>query len=242
MRIETAENWYEVRALDDGVTHIEEPHILPFYRCNIWLVQGRERNLLVDSGSGLVSLSEQVAELAERRVLAVATHSHFDHIGSHHEFSERAAHPSEAPYLEVPDRKAILIEPYATTEMFSALPPGGYDQSKYEVLPAPATQLIEDGDILVLGDRHLEVLHTPGHSPGSIALWEAATGVLFSGDTVYDGPLVTDAWHSSIDDYVRSMERLLSFSVRVVHGGHFPSFGGERFRSLIQAFLVRHRA
>ena len=78
--------------------------------------------------------------------------------------SERAAHPSEAPYLEVPDRKAILIEPYATTEMFSALPPGGYDQSKYEVLPAPATQLIEDGDILDLGDRHLEVLHTPGHT------------------------------------------------------------------------------
>ena len=207
MRIETAENWYEVRTLDDGVTHIEEPHIVPFYRCNIWLVQGRERNLLVDSGSGLVSLGEQVAELAERRVLAVATHSHFDHIGSHHEFGERAAHPSEAPNLAEPDRKAILIEPYATTEMFSALPPGGYDQSKYEVLPAPATQLIEDGDILDLGDRHLEILHTPGHSPGSIALWEAVSGVLFSGDTVYDGPLVTDAWHSSIDDYVRSMDR-----------------------------------
>ena len=75
MRIETAENWYEVRTLDDGVTHIEEPHIVPFYRCNIWLVQGRERDLLVDSGSGIVSLREQVAELAERRVLAVATHS-----------------------------------------------------------------------------------------------------------------------------------------------------------------------
>ena len=43
MRIESAENWYEVRTLDDGVTHIEEPHIVPFYRCNIWLVHGRER-------------------------------------------------------------------------------------------------------------------------------------------------------------------------------------------------------
>ena len=97
MRIETAENWYEVRKLDDGITHILEPHILPFYRCNIWLVRGRERNLLVDSGSGLVSLSERISEVTERRVLAVATHSHFDHIGSHHEFDERAAHPSEAP-------------------------------------------------------------------------------------------------------------------------------------------------
>ena len=240
MRIESAENWYEVRTLDDGVTHIGEPHIVPFYGCNIWLVHWRERNLLVDSGSGLVSLSEQVACVSDHPVLAVATHSHFGHIGSHHEFSERAVHPSEAKHLAEPERTTILIEPYATTEMFSAFPPGGFDQANYDIRPAPATQLVKDGDILDLGDRHLEVLHTPGHSPGSIALWEEASGVLFSGDTVYDGPLVTDAWHSSIDDYVRSMERLLSISVRVVHGGHFRSFGGERFRSLIQTFLVQH--
>ena len=241
MRIETADRWYEVRTLDDGVVHIREPHILPFYRCNIWFVRGRQRSLLVDTGSGLVSLSEQVACLAERPVLAVATHSHFDHIGSHHEFGERAAHPSEAGYLAEPDREAVLIEPYATTEMLSALPPGGFERRSYTIIPAPATLLIEDGDTLDFGGRHFEVIHTPGHSPGSIALWEVAKGVLFSGDTVYDGPLVTDAWHSSLDDYVRSMERLLALPVRTVHGGHFPSFGRERFRELIRAFLDRHR-
>lgn len=166
MRIETAENWYEVRTLDDGVAHIQELYIVPFYRCNIWLVQGRDRNLLVDSGTGLVSLSEQVGFVTERSVLAVATHSHFDHIGSHHEFSKRAVRPSEACYLKEPDRNAILIEPYATTEMFSALRPGEFEPERYEVLPAPATWLIEDGDAVDLGDRHFEVLHVPGHSPG----------------------------------------------------------------------------
>ena len=241
MRTETAENWYEVRTLDDAIIHIQEPHIRPFYRCNIWLVCGRERDLLIDSGSGLVSLCEQVASVRSGRILAVATHCHFDHIGSHHEFGERAVHAREAQYLEEPDREAVLIEPYATVEMFSALPPGGYDQGEYAILPAPATQIVEDGDILDLGDRHLEVIHTPGHSPGSIALWEAATATLFSGDTVYDGPLVTDTWNASLDDYVRSVERLQDLPVRVVHGGHFPSFGGERFRSLLHAFLARHR-
>ena len=242
MRIETADRWYRVRTLDDGIVHIQEPHILPFYRCNIWFVRGRQRSLLVDTGSGLVSLCEQVAFLGERPVLAVATHSHFDHIGSHHEFGERAVHPSEAQYLAEPDREAVLIDPYATTEMFSALPPGGFHRRTYIVLPAPATRLIEDGDTLDFGDRHFEVIHTPGHSPGSIALWEAASGVLFSGDTVYDGPLVTDAWHSSIDDYVVSVERLLALPVRTVHGGHFPSFGRARFRALVRAFLDRHHA
>ena len=242
MHIETAENWYEVQTLEDGVTHIQEPHILPFYRCNIWLVCGRERDLLIDSGSGLVSLCEQVPTLRGRPLLAIATHCHFDHIGSHHEFDERAIHPLEAQYLAAPEREAILIDPFATTGMFSALPPGGFDPAKYEILPAPATRLIEDGDTIDLGDRHFEVLHTPGHSPGSIALWEAESAVLFSGDTVYDGPLITDAWHSSADDYVRSMERLLTLPVRVVHGGHFPSFGRERHRDLIRTFLKLHRA
>ena len=96
--------------------------------------------------------------------------------------------------------------------------------------------------LLDRGNRHLEVLHAPGHSPGSIALFEAASGVLFAGDTVYDGPLVTDAWHSSIDDHVFSMKRLLALPVRVVHAGHFPSFGGARFRALVRSFLDAHRA
>ena len=49
MGIETADRWYEVRTLDDGIVHIQEPHILPFYRCNIRFVHGRQRSLLVDN-------------------------------------------------------------------------------------------------------------------------------------------------------------------------------------------------
>jgi len=88
-----------------------------------------------------------------------------------------------------------------------------------------------------LGDRVLEVMHTPGHSPGGIALWEAATGILFSGDIVYDGPLIEDTYHSDPDDYIASMKRLYEIPVRVVHGGHFPSYGGERHRQLIRQWL-----
>ena len=89
MRIRTANRWYEVRTLDDGIVYIREPHILPFYRCNIWFVSGRLRSLLVDTGWGLVSLCEQVVCLGECPVHAVAIHSHFDYIGSHHGFAKR---------------------------------------------------------------------------------------------------------------------------------------------------------
>ena len=90
-----------------------------------------------------------------------------------------------------------------------------------------------------LGNRHFEVLHLPGHSPGSIGLFEAATETLFSGDAVYDGPLLDELPESDISDYVRTMKRLLELPVRVVHAGHDPSFGGERLRELASAYLER---
>ncbi len=237
MQIMTADAWYAVQPIDDGITHIEEPYIKPFYRCNIWHVRGRDRDLLVDSGMGVVSLREQVALLAERPLLAVASHTHFDHIGCHHEFAERAVHAAEAGLMASPGRKETLIDPYVSDDIFTGLPPGDYSSESYAVTPAPATRILEDGDIVDLGDRHFEVLHTPGHSPGSIMLFERASGVLLSGDTVYDGPLIDDAYHSDIEQYVASMRRIHDLPVRVVHGGHFPSFDGARYRELIREFL-----
>jgi glyoxylase-like metal-dependent hydrolase (beta-lactamase superfamily II) len=84
-------------------------------------------------------------------------------------------------------------------------------------------------------------MHLPGHSPGSIALWEPAAGILFSGDVVYDGPLVDDCYHSKVEDYLASLERLRDLPARVVHGGHFASFGRERLRQLIDAYVAERR-
>ena len=238
MQIATAEAWYQTRSLEDGVTHIWEPHIKPFYRCNVWHVRGRDRDLLVDSGMGVVSLRGQVAVLSERPVLAVASHTHFDHIGAHHEFAERAVHRGEAAIMAEPTRRATYADVYvkddALADMFTMLPPGDYRSADYEVTSAPATRLLDDGDTVDLGNRHFDVIHLPGHSPGGIGLWEAATGILFSGDTIYDGPLIDDV----VDDYIRSMERLRALPVRVIHGGHFASFGHTRFVALIDAYIA----
>jgi glyoxylase-like metal-dependent hydrolase (beta-lactamase superfamily II) len=233
----SATEWYETRSVGDGVTWIFEPHVKPFWRCNIWHVRGRDRDMLVDSGMGVVSLRAQVPLVTERPLIAVASHTHYDHVGAHHEFAERAAHPAEAALLAAPTRANLLIEPYVSDEIFTALPPWPYRSSTYTVRAAPVSRLLEDGDVLDLGDRRFEVIHTPGHSPGGIALFERASGILFSGDIVYDGPLIEDLPHSDAAAYVRSMRRLLELPVRVVHGGHFPSYGADRHRAIITAWL-----
>lgn len=232
-----AEDWYRIRPQSDGITWIDEPHIQEFYRCNIWHVRGRDRDMLVDSGMGVLSLREWVPLVTERPLDAVASHTHFDHIGCHHEFPCRLCHAAEAEILAHANRDNTLAGKYVSDDIFHQLPPEPYQSATYTVKGAPATRIVQDGDIIDLGDRHFEVIHTPGHSPGGIALWEAATGVLISGDIVYDGPLVEGTTEEEAAQYVASMKRLLDLPARVVHGGHFPSYSGERHRAIITAWL-----
>jgi glyoxylase-like metal-dependent hydrolase (beta-lactamase superfamily II) len=242
MSLAIADRWFEWRTVGDGVVAIWEPHVRQFYRCNIWLVRGRDRDLLIDTGLGVRPLRAAIAELLERPVLALATHTHFDHIGGHHEFADRLAHAAEADIMARPTRANTLIERYVSDEMLTAVPDADYRPGTYRIAPAPATRLVAEGDRVDLGDRSFEVLHLPGHSPGSIGLWEEGTRVLFSGDAIYDGQLVDDNLDSDVAAYVRTMERLRGMPVRVVHGGHCPSFGRERLVELVDGYLRSRRA
>jgi glyoxylase-like metal-dependent hydrolase (beta-lactamase superfamily II) len=240
MKIVSRDQWFEVKQLSDDIRLIHEPYIRPFYRCNLWHIQGRDKDLLLDSGSGLVSLREQLPWITERPLVAVASHCHFDHIAGHHEFPERLVHPAEAQILASPNGENTLSAAFVGDEMFEAHPDCPLCYAEYRVKAAPATGLIEEGDVLDLGNRALQVLHTPGHSPGGISLYEAATETLFSGDIIYDGPLIEDAYHSNLDDYARSLRRLRELPIRTVHGGHFGSFSGEYLRTMIDEWQRLH--
>ncbi|MGB3418463.1 MAG: MBL fold metallo-hydrolase [Mesorhizobium sp.] len=229
-------DWYEVVRFADAVSLIHEPWIEPFFRCNMWHVVGRDFDLLVDTGLGHFPLRANVPMLrGGKPLVCVASHAHFDHIGRHHEFEERWIHAAEAEILADPRPEWTLAAGYADGSMFIA-PPEGWNTKAYRVKPAPATRLLADGDMIDLGDRKFTVIHTPGHSPGGIALHEEATGILIAGDIVYDGELVTDTFHSDLQAYRRSLQRLAGLPVSIVHGGHFASFGRTRLRQIVEAF------
>ena len=252
MPLPIADRWFERERVDDAITLLWEPHTDPLVRCNIWHVRGRDRDLLVDTGLGIASLREAARDLFGHDVLAVATHYHWDHSGGLHEFEQRLAHVVEAPLFADPpafgalrarDFSAQLRDylesiGYPVGEMLlDALPHEGYDPAGYRVRACAPSRTVEEGDVVDLGDRVFEVLHLPGHSPGSIGLWEAASGTLFSGDAIYDGPLLDGLPDSDRAVYARTMQRLLEVPASVVHAGHSPSFGRERLRELARAYL-----
>lgn len=254
MGLPIAERWFERRTISDGVTLLWEPHVIELMRCNIWHVRGRDRDLVVDTGLGVANLVDAMTDLLDKPVTAVATHGHGDHVGGHHEFDDVVAHPAEAPDLERPGLRSLDIVEAFGRAMVDGLRRSGYDlDSPYFVTslppgvtlesfaqrPATVSRRVVEGDAIDLGDRRFEVLHLPGHSPGSIGLWEPATGTLFSGDAVYDGPLLDELPGSDITDYCETMRRLRELPVDVVHAGHDPSFGRNRLREIATSYLDR---
>jgi glyoxylase-like metal-dependent hydrolase (beta-lactamase superfamily II) len=254
MTLTIAERWFEFERIDDAITRIWEPHVSRVMQCNIWHVRGRQRDMLIDTGMGVASLKRAAQDLFGKALVAVATHTHLDHIGSLHEFSDRVVHEAEADAVTRPSENWSMLRSEHPVEFIGALeragyevgdcfitarPHEGFDLSRFACPPAPATRIVREGDVIDLGDRSFEVLHLPGHSPGSIGLWEAATGTLFSGDAIYDGPLLDEIAGSDISTYVETMRRLERLPVRVVHGGHDPSFDGRRLRELARDYLER---
>jgi glyoxylase-like metal-dependent hydrolase (beta-lactamase superfamily II) len=249
-----AHRWFEIKKISDDITLLWEPHVTPLMRCNIWHVRGRDRDLMIDTGMGICSLREAAKHLLDKKVTAVATHTHTDHIGGHHEFEHTLVHELEAAELRSPRDKGTLLASVMGAEeirklgeagypiagdLITALPHAGYDMAAYATRDSAVTEIVTEGDVVDLGDRHFEVLHLPGHSPGSIGLWEAATGTLFSGDALYDGPLLDEIDGADIPAYIGTMKRLRELPVQIVHAGHDPSFGRARLIELVDAYLEK---
>ena len=240
--LDVADRWFHVDTLGDGIALIYEPHVDEFIRANIWHVQGRDRDLLIDTGLGVRPLRTEIPRLRERPVVCVATHCHFDHWGGNYEFDQRLGHPLEAEVYAAPTGRTTLADRYLSPQSFTRLPHAGYEPLTYTVRPAPLTRQVEDGDLIDLGDRVFAVVHLPGHSPGQIGLWEQATGTLFTGDALYDGTLIDDNYARGPDEYLETMSRLREIPVNVVHGGHCPSFGRRRMLELIDDYIAGKRA
>jgi len=211
--------WFEVRKVAQDVHAILEPHHAE--EVISYLILGQERAILLDTGMGIGDIHRLVSEMTDKPVTVVNSHYHWDHVADNHRFSRIAIHASEAHLLQQDPLQETLQEAMRAENFWGPVPPH-FDPADYDIRPSRANQLLEDGEFLELGGRRLQVLHTPGHSPGSICLWSEEEGLLFTGDTVYAGPLYVQLENSDFLTYYESMKRLadLAPSLRLVLPGH----------------------
>ncbi|PDQ21385.1 MBL fold metallo-hydrolase [Mesorhizobium sanjuanii] len=234
------DNWFSKMQVDARTSMLSEPFVHDFVRANIWHFSGRDADLLVDTGMGIQPLAPQIDTPDGKPLIVVATHIHLDHVGSLHEFPLRAGPRMSAATFETMDQAVTYAYMFHTLEgAVSKLPEPGWKAADYRIPPAPLTRTLDEGDVVDLGDRQFRVLHLPGHSPDSIALFDEADGLFFAGDAIYDAMLIDDLPDSDRAAYRRTMQRLLDLPVRIGHGGHGPSFDGKRMRELASAYLRR---
>jgi glyoxylase-like metal-dependent hydrolase (beta-lactamase superfamily II) len=248
------EPWFQVTQLAPDLFRITEPRCHRWVRANSFLILGRQRDILVDSGMGVAALRPVVDRLSSRPRLLFTTHAHIDHVGSHPEFPdcEILVHPAEADELARPGRQGLRFPKRSAEEiaelrrsgiepsefMLEAVPFAGYDLETYRRAPVTPTRLVSEGDIVDTGDRQFEVLHLPGHSPGSIALWERSSASLFSGDAIYDGVIVDNLPGSDIKIYRATMKRLAELPVAQVFGGHNAPMTRTQMLDVIEKYLA----
>ena len=242
-----APSWFTVDVVAPALTLIREPHVRPLLAANTWVVRGRDRDLFVDCGLGVTSLRDALPELFERTPAVVVTHGHLDHLGGAHEFDQVLAHAAERVdrpgrgVLE-PRRLAEILgapaDAFGDQVLLNALPSVDYDWASYRLRSVMPTRHITEGDVIDLGDLRLQVMHLPGHTPGSVVLYEPDRRWLFSGDVVYDDDQLIDFLaESSPPDYQASMRRLLKLDVDLVLPGHDATFGRERLVELAEGYL-----
>jgi glyoxylase-like metal-dependent hydrolase (beta-lactamase superfamily II) len=235
-----AEFWYAIEACDDGIVHLREAWIDPYLSGDMWLVRGAARDLLIDTGTGMVSPRPVLEAIAGKPLLAVALNSFYDHAGGLHAFVERGCHRLAAPRIAAPTPETSLTTVYVSDRMLRALPSAGYRTAGYRMQGTVPTRTFDDGDVIDLGDRQLMVLHVPGISLDGMGLWEAATGSLFTGDTLFDDPVSTRGLlPRDRGAFATSLARLRSLPVQTVYGGHFGRFGPARMHAIIDDVLGR---
>lgn len=234
------DSWFSKTIVDAKTMMLTEPFVHDFVRANIWHVRGRDVDLLVDTGMGICPLAPQIDTPAGKPLLVVATHIHLDHVGSLHEFPLRAGPRHSATQFDSMDEAVTYAYMFHDLEgAVSRLPAKGWKAADYRIPPAPLDRTLDEGDRIDLGDRQFRVLHLPGHSPDSIALFDEADGLFFAGDAIYDATLIDDLPDSDRAAYRRTMQRLLDLPIRIGHGGHGPSFDGRRMREIASAYLRR---
>jgi glyoxylase-like metal-dependent hydrolase (beta-lactamase superfamily II) len=205
--IKTNHPWFKAYAVGEHVFAIVEPY--NFQEVISYLIVGSERALLFDTGMGLDSISAVVKELTPLPVSVINSHTHYDHTGGNHEFDHVLAMQTEYTlYWAKNGWNHQLVKQEVTT---AALCPDRLpetDTARYHIKPFAISEFVEDGYVLDLGDRKIEVIAVPGHTPDAIALLDRQAGYLWTGDTFYEATIWLFFEGTNLQAYEKSIGKL----------------------------------
>lgn len=194
-----------VKELRPGIYLMDEGHLASGY-----IVVGEDKVAVIDTMNGLNDLKAAVRKITDKPIVLINTHGHPDHIFGNIYFEEHAyLNPKDMPMAEsfknIPEFKKACEERGVTM---------------------PPFEPVNEGDVIDLGGRTLEVYEIPGHTPGSVALLLKEDRILFTGDSVNHYLWMMLDGCSKLSDYVKSLDRIMFLEEKadVILQGHAQVF------------------
>jgi glyoxylase-like metal-dependent hydrolase (beta-lactamase superfamily II) len=235
-RVPTRDAWFEVYKVAPAVFAIYEPHQAE--ETIGYLIVGQQRALLFDTGMGIGDVKSITAQLTPLPIVVLNSHTHNDHVGGNWQFDTVYGMDTDFTRKSAQGSRTAAQEEIAPGQICGTLPKG-FDRTNYATRPWKITRFIHDGDRIDLGGRTLTILATPGHTPDAICLFDAANGLLFTGDTYYPGTIWIYLPETDLAAYDASVRRLAALApqVRMVLGAHnIPPASPSVLPQLVTAF------
>ncbi len=205
-----------VKRINDSISLISSGG----FESNIYVVN---KELMIDAGTGfhpkiLVRELGGLGLFFEDIKRIILTHGHFDHVAGVHLFKHAKVgiHKEDAGILEKGDHHESMAK------MYSA-----------KLKARKPDFILDDGDLIKSGELKLRVIHTPGHTKGSICIYSEKDKILFSGDTVFsEGFGRIDLPGGSSDEMKKSLEKLSSLEIDTILPGHGDVVWGSGARTI----------
>ncbi|TFF33442.1 MBL fold metallo-hydrolase [Mucilaginibacter psychrotolerans] len=211
--IKTSRPWFKVYAIGHDTYAIDEPY--NWEETIGYLILGKDKALLFDTGMGLDTISLLVKELTKLPVIVLNSHTHPDHIGGNHEFSNVLA-------MDTRYTRSNAAKGYAHNDVKWEVAPASFclarlpkqDTARYAIKPFKVSRFIKSKEVIDLGQRKLQVIATPGHTPDAICLYDARAGYLWCGDSFYEGPILLSSDGTDLKAYQQSINKMARLAAK----------------------------
>lgn len=213
-------DWFEVYQVKDSIYAIYEP--FQWQEVISYVIVGNEFALLFDAGNGIGNIKDVVSSITQLPIRVLNSHSHLDHVGGNADFDFIYGMDTEFTKMRmkgVPHER--VVEEVSAAALCKGLPDGVVADEHY-IRGYEIDVEVDDGFVIDLGNRKLEIISIPGHTPDAIALLDRENGLLWTGDSYYAGPIWLFMPETDWNAYKNSVEKIaeLAPSLKYVLPAH----------------------
>ena len=234
----SSNGWYVTYKIDDETYAILAPH--HWQETVSFLLIGDEKALLIDTGMAFGNIKLNVDALTDKPVIVVNSHSHYDHVSNNYHFDTVYGRDLDFTRKNASGHPKTTWQNALQPSAVSGPLPKDFSFENYESKGFDIDHYLKDGEIIDLGNREIEVIFTPGHTPDGMLFFDRERGYLSTGDTFYPSTLWAHRADADYKDYLATAKKMAKMEkyVKYILPGHGeivanPNFLGKLYKSLL---------